>query len=230
VQISASDSAESFINFGEAFAVSTNGLSATSGNFASLTVGGKRVLTEDSFSSKIVVSKTTPKGSGIIWICPSAASNVKNIEYKGYTADTRDTPLNISSLKKSFIVNCNSEDILPSSTYKYTVRFPVILINDGQKESNIKFNVVASKSDVAVQFPTYTLSSINTWEEKNIEITVETKTNLCADDNDITISISTENVKSSGLFVNKEAYIYLLAADMNSASEGTQPCTVSYIP
>ena len=234
VKIAADEGEDSFINFGEEFAVSKNGLSAISGNFNSLTVNGQKVLTEDKLNSKIIVSKTQPNGNGIIWVCPSAASNIKNIEYKGYTADTRDTSLNISSVTKSFTVSCNSKDTLPSSTYKYTVRFPVALIPfgsyDATSESNIKFNVVAKKSGATVTFPTYTLSSIKKWEEKNIEISLETTTNLCANNNDITISISTQNVKSSCLFVNKEAYIYLLAADKNATSTGAQQCTVSYIP
>lgn len=233
VQISANDSEDSFINFGESFAVSTNGLSATSGNFASLTVGGKRVLTEDSFSSKIVVSKTEPVGSGIIWVCPSAASSINNIEYKGYTADTRDTPLNISGFTRTFNVDCNSSDTLPTSTYKYTVRFPIILVFDTPRETNVRFKVIAQKSSnssLRVEFPTYTLASINAWEEKNIEITVETTTNLCADTSPISISILAENLNSYNLYINKEAYIYFLAADKNPTSAGTQPCTIYYKP
>ena len=232
VQISANDNEDSFINFGEAFAVSKNGLSATSGNFnSSLTVGGKNVLTEDSLGSKIIVSKTEPNESGIIWLCPSNISNSSSIEYKGYTADTRDTPLNISSLAKSFNVSCNTSDTLPTSTYKYTVRFPITLVYSGSKESNIKFNVTATKSSdssLKVQFPTYTLASINAWEEKNIEVSVETTTNLCADTSAISITISTENVSSTNLYVNKESYIYFLAVDTNTTSAGTHVCTVYY--
>lgn len=229
VQISAGSGEGSFINLGEAFSASSNGVSATSGNFESLKVGGVNVLTEDKLGSKVIVSKTEPTETGIIWVCPSA---VNSIFYKGYTADARLSELNISRLTKTFGVDCSSSDVLPNSTYRYTVKFPIYLTQDGSKETNVKLNVVATKatdSDIRVEFPDYTIPVINAWEQHNIELIVESTTNLCADTGTINIAITASNVQSYNLFVNSKSYVDFIAADTN-ASGSIQPCSVYYIP
>ena len=231
VQISAGSGEGSFINLGEAFAASSNGVSATSGNFGSLMVGGQKVLTEESLGSKIVVSATEPNQTGIIWICPTS---VQRVEYQGFTDDNRVYDIScISNKTRNFNVSCMSSDTLPNSVYKYTIKFPIILVFDGSKETNVVFSVTATKSNdpsKIVRFSDYTLSSINEWETKVIEMTVESSTNLCGDTGDIGIAISANGCKANNtLYIDKDKYINFTAADTN-ATGSTQPCSVYYKP
>lgn len=231
VQITAGSGEGSFINLGEAFAASSNGISATNGNFGSLTVGGKKVLTEDSLGSKIVVSSTEPNQTGIIWVCPTS---VQSVEYQGYTYSSRIYDiLCISNKTRTFTTSCLSSDTLPNSTYKYTVKFPIILVFDGSKETNVVFSVTATKasdSSKSVKFSNYTLSSINAWETKVIEMTVESSTNLCGDTGEINIAISASGCSANNtLYVDSNKYVNFTAANKN-ATGSVQACSVYYKP
>lgn len=228
VQISAGSSDESYINFGEAFSVSNNGLSAESGNFAtSLKVNGKEVLTEDSLTSKIVVSKTEPSGNGIVWICPLSVNSVK---YSGYTANSRDETLLIHNRTKTFTLSCDTSDTLPNSIYTYKVRVPIYLVGDDSKETNVKFNIVATKasnSNLKITFPEYTVASMKGWEEAYVETSLTTSTNLCEDAETINISITTSGASTGSLYVQRKTYITMTITDINS-SAAVQSCSVYY--
>lgn len=231
VKINGNDDTSS-INFGEAFAVSNKGLSATSGNFESLKVGGQDVLTANNLGYKIIVSASEPSGTGIIWLCPTS---VKSVEYTGPTPSSRNESgyLGNSSVTRSFSVKCSTSDTLPNSTYTYKVKFPIIAANDSGRQTNVGFNVTATKSDnsnLKVTFPTYTLATIEAWKVYNIEVTVESSVNLCATSTPITVSIKSVNAVNNGyLHVQKDSTIYLTSTDKN-ATGSTQPCSIYYKP
>ena len=236
VQISANGNDDSFINFGEAFAVSKNGVSAISGDFGSLLVGGKKVLTEDNLDTKIVISKTKPTRTGVIWIKPNSVGDVKKVDYQMYTYDERNFDQScINNRIRTFNVTCNTSDVLQDTKYKYTVKFPVILVYDGDSYKNIVFSVTATKSSddsKKVIFNDYTLSSIHAWGVKNIEMTIESDVNLCQNSDSINVSIKASGcgTQQNRLYVDKEKYIYLTAESTSSTTSGEQTCTVHYIP
>ena len=236
VQISAGDSDNSFINFGEAFAVSKNGVFAENGTFASLKVNGQDVLTTDKLGYKIVVATEKPNETGIVWLKPTSSTSVKTVEYSGATPSSRKEAsyLGNSNVARTFIVNCSTTDVLSGSgTFKYKVRFPIILAGDVSNQSNVGFNVTATKSDnsnLKVVFPTYTLATIEAWKWYYIEATVESDINLCETTSGISVSIQTKNAVNDGyLHVQKDNTIYLTCSNMNM-SEGEQTCSVYYIP
>lgn len=227
VRISAGSGEGSFINLGEAFSASSEGITATNGIFESLFVSGKKVLTEDNCGSKIIVSATEPNENGVIWICPSSVSKV---EYQSYTSSSRDSTVGLYNNTLHFVLSHKSSDILPNGQYKYTIKFPVYLVHDGSYESNIKLNIVATKStnqDQKVIFPEYTIASISAWSQKNIEITVESTVNLCSDIGDINVDITSSNIKTYNLYIQKESYIDIVSESIG-ASDGTQMCSVFF--
>lgn len=232
VQISASDSDDSYINFGEAFAVSKDGVSATTGTFSSLKVGGQDVLTADKLGYKIVISTNEPSETGIIWLCPTS---IKSVEYTGATPSSRNESgyLGNSNVARTFSVNCSTTDTLPNSTYTYKVVFPIIRAGNVSNISNVGFNVTATKSDdssLKVTFPTYTLATVEAWKWYYIEITVESSVNLCSTSAPINVSIQSSNAVNDGyLHIQKDETIYLTCSDTN-ASGSTQPCSVYYKP
>ena len=100
------------------------------------------------------------------------------------------------------------------------------------KETNIKLSVVATKaanSSIRVEFPEYVIPVMNGWDRIDIEMVVESTTNLCADTGTINVSIGASGVESTNLFVNSGSYVDFIAADTN-ASGNVQPCSVYYIP
>lgn len=232
VQISAGSGEGSFINLGEAFSASSDGVSATSGEFGLLTMGGRKVLTEDDLGLQIVVSANEPKQTGIIWVCPTSVQQVK---YECSTGD--DFIWNVSCISnhtRSFNVSCLSSDTLfPSASYKYTIKFPILIPLDNLQETNVVLNITATKASddsKRVVFNPYTLASIKSWERKVIEMTVESSTNLCETDGDIVLAISASGCKSyESLYIDRYKSINLIAADTN-ASGNTQPCSVYYKP
>lgn len=229
VQISAGDSNDSFINFGEAFAVSKGGVSATTGNFASLTVNGKDVLTADKLGYKIVISASEPSETGIIWLCPTS---VKSVEYSGNTPSSRLWETSHLGTKKTFAVGCTNTDTLSDSTYTYKVTFPIILIGQSTLQ-NVKFNVVATKQDdssLSVTFPTYTYAElIEEYHYYSVTVTVESSLNLCATSTPISISIHASNIGSQPLYIQKDSTVDFICTNKN-ASGSTQPCSVYYKP
>lgn len=238
VKISAGDSDDSFINFGEAFAVSKGGVTAETGSFKSLKVNGQDVLTADNLGYKIVVSSAQPSGNGIIWLKPSADSIAASIEYSGNTPSSRNDSayLGNSNIAKSFSVNCNdsSENAVFSgnSTFRYKIRFPVILADSNAGNLyNVGFNVTATKdgSNKSVAFNTYTISTIEPWKWYYVDTVVESAVNLCETKAKINLSIKSVNAKNSNLFIQKDSIIYFTCSNME-ASGSVQNCTVHYIP
>ena len=229
VQISAGDSNDSFINFGEAFAVSKGGVSATTGNFASLTVNGKDVLTADKLGYKIVISASEPSETGIIWLCPTS---VKSVEYSGNTPSSRLWETSHLGTKKTFAVGCTTTDTLSDSTYTYKVTFPIILIGQSTLQ-NVKFNVVATKQDdssLSVTIPTYTYAElIEEYHYYSVTVTVKSSVNLCATSTPISISIHASNIGSQPLYIQKDSTVDFICTNKN-ASGSTQPCSVYYKP
>lgn len=227
VKISAGNGDDSFITLGEAFSASLNGLSATNGSFTTLRSGGKKVLTEDNLAGKIVISATEPSGHGIIWLCPTS---VASVDYSVHTGTNRNKFL--KNTTQTLALACGSADTLPNSTFKYTVGFSVMLINDGSSEKNVVFSVTATKaadSSLKVTFPTYTLASIKEWQKVDIEMTVESATNLCADTGVINVAISASNLSTNYLCIQNDTYVTLTAADIN-ASGSVQACSVYFKP
>lgn len=229
VQISAGDGEGSYINLGEAFSATKNGVSATNGYFNSLSVGGKNVLTEDSLDYKVIVSATEPNERGIIWVQPSL---VTKIMYKGYTADARDDRLFISNAIKTFDIKCETMDVLPNGQYRYTVNFPICLPTGDSYESDIVIFASAYKigdQDIKITFPEYTIPYLGPWDGKNIELSVESNVNLCADAGDIRVSIGARNSRG-WLYVDKESYVTLSAANRDVEDGTVQACAVYYKP
>ena len=227
VKISAGNGDESFISLGEAFSASMDGVSGTEGNFTSLRSGGKKVLTEDNLAGKIVVSATEPSGHGIIWLCPSS---VASVDYSVHTGANRNKFLYKTT--QTLDLDCGSADTLPNSTYRYTVKFSVMLINDGTSEKNVVLGVTATKasnSSLKVTFPAYTLASIYGWQKADIEMTVESATNLCADNGTINVAITASNLSANNLCITNNTYVTLTASDIN-ASGSVQACSVYFKP
>ena len=231
VQISAGNGDDSFIDFGEAFAVDKNGVTATIGNFTSLKVTGNDVLTKEYLNSKVIVSTKTPNETGVIWLCPTS---VTSVEYKKETPNLRDITAYIANTTKTFSVECNTQDVLTGGPYTYTVKFPVYLALDGESESNLKFQVTATKStdpSLKIEFPEYTIASLKAWQLHNVEITLdESSVNLCTNTDPINVAITCSNAKTyMRLYINKDSYVYFNSTDTN-ATGSTQPCSVYYIP
>lgn len=228
VQISAGSGEGSFINLGEAFSASSNGVSATSGNFDLLMSGGKNVLTESVLSYKVIVSASEPSETGIIWVCPSSTEQVV---YKCETGSSRDSTLNLNNGTKNFTVSCENSDTMPDSVYQYTIKFPVYLTQDGSKIDSATFNVSATKSSdssLSITFPEYAFGSLNAWSGEIVEISLESSVNLCGDAGDINVSILCDSTGTSkNFFINKNSEIEFIAKNKN-ASGGTQACSIYF--
>lgn len=228
VKISAGNGEESFINLGDAFAVDHSGMTVTSGNFQSLTVGGQDVLTKDFLNCKVVISQTEPSQTGVIWICPTVVSTV---EYKTSVGDYDYETMGIGNRSKSFNLSCLSSDIFPQSTYKYTVKFAIRIPYD-DPVSNVTLDVVAKKStdpNKKVIFDSYKIDSLKGWGSRYIELTTESTINLCENNDEIILDISTKNAQHNMIYILRYSDIVFLAADKN-ASANTQPCSVYYKP
>lgn len=226
VQISAGDGEESFINLGEAFSATGNGISATTGNFESLFVNGKAALTEDDLASKIVVSTVEPDAHNVIWIQPTSTVSTS---YKTTTSSTRNDATRLK-LNPSFVLKSNSSDTLSNNgLYRYTITFPIVMLDNTAKD--LKFNITATKSSdssLQVGFDEYTIASIGSYEQMYVEVSKESTVNLCADTDDINLQIST-NATTVSLYVQRNSDINLNVKNVN-ASEGVQPCGVYYKP
>lgn len=224
VRISAGDSEESYINFGEAFAASKDGMSAESGSFGDLKVAGKRVLTEDKMPMRVVVSATEPTGSGLIWLKPETVSTA---EYKADTGVNRNKFF--YEADQTLSLAAQSSDTMTSGTFAYRVAFTVLLINDGSAEKNVVFSVSAAKGAKQVNFPAYTLPSIKAWQQVDVEIEVESTTSLCGDTGAINVTIGAANLKANNLCLQKNTQVMLTVTN-RSASGSVQPCSIYYKP
>ena len=230
VQISAGSGEGSFINLGEAFSASSDGVTATNGSFSSLTVGGKNVVTENILGHKIIVSTTEPNETGIIWLCPSSTEQVM---YRCDTGASRDSTLSLNNGTKNFVLTCGSSEVMPDSIYKYTIRFPVYLTQDGSRIDSASFTITATKSSNSDLLITsnYQFGTLSAWSEKIVEIVFESSVNLCGDDSDINLSITCSplGVGTKNFFINSQSEIELIVKNKNATS-GTQPCGVYYKP
>jgi hypothetical protein len=231
VQIHAGDGDNSCINFGSAFAASSNGLTATNGNFESLFVKGKNVLTSDALDSKIIVSSETPIGNKIIWLQPSAASKAS---YKVWTGDVRDSSLGLWNDTKSFTMERDTKDILPDGyTYTYTIQFPII--NAKQKnpvtEKNIELTIVATKSTDTSKKVTfsYVTGTLSLWDGETVSVTVKSDVNLFGDTNSINLTVKSRKATSDAVYIDRRSDI-ILSSDVIGATNQTLPCTIYYIP
>lgn len=226
VQIAAGDGVGSYINFGEAFSASKNGVTAVNGNFTYLSVNGKSVLTEDSLGSKIVVSATEPSERGIIWIQPSL---VTQVSYKAPTGGARDGTLYISDTTRTFTAVCDSSDTLPNGNYKYTIRFPIILVYETSWNSDVTISVSAYKAsnqNLKITFPDYHIDYMTGWQIINVELSVESSTNLCADSGNIIVSIGARGSQGN-LYVDRDSNVALSVASRD-VTGGVQACSVFY--
>lgn len=107
IQIATGDSVNSYINLGNGNLCASydGGLVAGAGKFtSSLQVGGKNVLTADILSYRIVVSKTRPLGSGVIWIdpTPTVSSSSSSTVVSGSKYYTGYAP---SSYSSQYVIN-----------------------------------------------------------------------------------------------------------------------------
>ena len=229
IKINAGDGVESYISLGEGnFSASKDGgVIATTGNFNSLMVGGSPVLTEETLGFKVVVSSEQPSGRGIIWICPTSVTWVK---YSVSTGQNRN--VNLHNDTRSFAITAETNETMPNSTFLYEVRVPVYLIYDGSRERNVTFSIRATKasdSNLSITFPTYTLANIGEWEQKDIVVQLTSTTNLCATTGTINVYITTGNVSSWHLYIQRYETISLKCTNTR-ASATVQACSVSYIP
>lgn len=227
VKISADNGDESHITFGEAFSASASGVSGTVGDFDTLNVGGKPVLTADNLAGKIVIASKQPIGHGIIWLQPSSAVETN---YSASTGSSNNKFLKYDA--HTLAQKSESADVLPSGSYKYTIDFTVNLRNSDANEKNVAFTVVAAKaanSNLKVTFPTYTLPSISAWQSKTIQISVESSTNLCSDTGDINVTISASNLTYNYQCIKADTKI-TLKTESKTASGSVQPCNVFYLP
>lgn len=229
VKIDAGNGVDSYISLGAGnFSASKDGgVVATSGNFQSLKVGGSDVLTADKLNYKIVVSSTQPSNEGVIWFCPTS---VKSVQYSASTGSNRN--INLHNNTRTLSIKSETNETMPNSTFTYEVRVPVYLINDGSRETNVRFTITATKatnSSLSITFPTYTLASIGEWQQKDITVSLTSSVNLCATTGDINIGITTGGVNSYNLYVQRYETISLKCT--NTKASGTvQACSVYYIP
>lgn len=234
VQISAGNSDDSFITFGESFRVDNTGVSAAKGEFGLLTVGGKNVLTEGGLASNIVVSVDAPTQRGVIWIKPQS---IQQISYSGETDDDFIHKIScISNDSRDFVVKCLSSDTFDTSSnikYKYTIKFPVIIPYDNVSEKNVIFKVTATKSsnpDKKVVFTPYKLALIKGWGRAVIEMTAESNENLCDTSDDINLTFYAENCESyNSIYIDRYKNISFIVSN-DSPSEDWQSCAVYYKP
>lgn len=228
VKISAADNINSYIDFGEAFSASIYGVSGTSGEFSTLKVGGKNVLTESDLNSQMVVSQTQPTGNDIIWVKPSA-STLSTVRYRVHTGSTRT--LNLYTPRTLELSNLNEGETLIDDTFSYKINF--VVVNVDSTVRNIKVSATAKKqgTNETVDFGTFDVGTLSQWGKKTVEMMASSvSANLCETSEIIELTISaTADANIGSVYIDRNQYITLKAAGHN-ASGSLQPCEMYYIP
>ena len=232
IQIDAKSATDSYINLGDAsnFSVSkAGGLQAASGDFSqSLKVSGYPVMTKADFTSmnKIMVSTSQPANvHSVLWFQPSS---VTNVQYTGYTADSRNSTVQFGSSQRTITRSFTptSTNSLANSTFTYTLEFTVISLADVQL-TGVSFTATATKGSSTITFPASADITLNKYGTAVIDLTLSSTVNLASNTNAISVAITATSSAYGALFLDSKQYMTLTI--QSSAGSGTQACNVFYI-
>ena len=232
IQIDAKSATDSYINLGDAsnFSVSkAGGLQAASGDFSqSLKVSGYPVMTKADFTSmnKIMVSTSQPANvHSVLWFQPSS---VTNVQYTGYTADSRNSTVQFGSSQRTITRSFTptSTNSLANSTFTYTLEFTVISLADVQL-TGVSFTATATKGSSTITFPASAAITLNKYGTAVIDLTLSSTVNLASNTNAISVAITATSSAYGALFLDSKQYMTLTI--QSSAGSGTQSCNVFYI-
>ncbi len=232
VQIDAQSATDSYISLGDEsnFYVSkAGGLRAANGHFSSsLDVNGQAVLTKADFTSlnKIMVSTSQPSNvHSVLWFQPSS---VTNVQYTGYTADSRNSTVQFGSSQRTITRSFTptSTNSLANSTFTYTLEFIVISLADVQL-TDVYFTATATKGSSTITFPASASISLNKYGTAVIDLTLSSTVNLASNTNAISVAITATSSAYGALFLDSKQYMTLTI--QSSAGSGTQACNVFYI-
>ncbi len=232
IQIDAQSATDSYISLGDEsnFYVSkAGGLRAANGHFSSsLDVNGQAVLTKADFTSlnKIMVSTSQPTNvHSVLWFQPSS---VTNVQYTGYTADSRNSTVQFGSSQRTITRSFTptSTNVLANSTFTYTLEFIVISLADVQL-TGVSFTATATKGSSTITFPASAAISLNKYGTAVIDLTLSSTVNLASNTNAISVAITATSSAYGALFLDSKQYMTLTI--QSSAGSGTQACNVFYI-
>lgn len=232
VQIDAQSATDSYISLGDEsnFYVSkAGGLRAANGHFSSsLDVNGQAVLTKADFTSlnKIMVSTSQPSNvHSVLWFQPSS---VTNVQYTGYTADSRNSTVQFGSSQRTITRSFTptSTNSLANSTFTYTLEFIVISLADVQL-TGVSFTATATKGSSTITFPASAAITLNKYGTAVIDLTLSSTVNLASNTNAISVAITATSSAYGALFLDSKQYMTLTI--QSSAGSGTQACNVFYI-
>jgi hypothetical protein len=224
VRINAGDGVDSYIRLGQGnFSASRDGgVVAEMGSFnQNLSVRGKEVWSK----FNLIVSASQPTGNGIIWLQPNATSSVV---YSLYTGPNRSIYWSNATPSRGFALDAESSSaVLANGTFKY--RLKIVFYETLENRTNVSINAVLTKGGNTVNLGTYVLPSIRQWEEKTVELEVQSDVNLCGDTTDINLTVNAAPGSSGGFFLQRYNYITLTVT--NIASSGSaQACNVFWLP
>jgi len=230
--VATNSSKQSYIDILGLFTVDKTGsLTAASGSYDSLTVGGQRVLTLSDIGIPIKVAATQPTGSNFIWVQPTGGGSVSSVRYTGYTAPSRNDNVNFginNPISRSF----TSEDgvsTLSGSTYTYELEFEIFSAVDTQL-TGVTFRATATKGGSTVTFNASSAITLNMYNHPVITLTASSSVNLASNTSAITVAITaTASPGLDGLFLNSKQYMTLTISTTSSGS-GVQTCNVKYVP
>ena len=222
------DAEDGHVNLGEDFSVTDEGnLVAITGSFADgIRLGGKEVNP----GPEIIVSKTEPEASGIIWLKPSS---VRSVSYGMDTGNARNTmwyDQATSSQSHTFTLAPDSGDNMADGNFLYTLKLPLYEIREARQK--VKITVTAQKinGDKIVVFPEYILPSIRQWQEVIVEMKVESGINLGSDAAAINVTVAMDGVESNnGLYLQRNDRISLSMVN-ETATDRAMPCEIFWKP
>lgn len=224
--VATNSSKQSFIDILGLFTVDKTGsLTAESGSYNSLSVGGQRVLTLSDIGIPIKVATTQPRGSNFIWLQPSSVTSVR---YTGYTADSRNSTVMFSTSQRTITRSFAAEasNTMANGTFTYTLTFEVMSLSDTQL-TGVTFSATATKSST-VSFSASSAITLTKYQTATITLTATSTTNLATNANAISVAITATASSYGGLYLNSKQWMTLTIA--KSGGSGAQGCNVYYIP
>lgn len=238
VKINAENGEGSYITLGEMFSVTKEkGIIAGPASFTSANVQGNAVVTTDTLSQRVIVSKSQPTKSAddtrsIIWLEPNATAEVK---YRILLDANRNVGLRFDeshNFTQTKVLSEDGEDTLPDGDITYAIDFMIYMISQaGQadKETNLQAAITLQKGNQSVAFDPISIPIIRIWESVTLQASVTTKINLCSNSEPITMTVILSSPQTYSLYMKENSYINLTCKNPKTSSED-MICKVHFIP